>query len=199
MNSTVNVPLCPPHTPSRDVWQLHCTVCGVRLFDGISLEQLVGRVETLQQAPVEATGRIRGTWCEVLEEGDGQLWAYWVRPARNIAGYEAVDTTDPEPTGERLSALLLAELAGLPAEGDAGSNRVPDGEIGVAWSRPKAAPRTHRRSRWSRFKRWTARSAEREFLVTATPLLLLWGGVLFTVLGWSGVKAVFAAVWSVVS
>jgi hypothetical protein len=180
----VTVPLCPPHTPNANVWELHCTVCGVRLFEcGISLEQLVGRVEAMVQEPVEATGRIRGTWAEVLEEGDGQLWAYWVRPARNFAGYEAIDTTDPEPTGERLSGLLLAELAGLPAEGDAHGMGVPE--------RP-ARPR-HRASRWDRFKRWSRRSAEREFVVLAVPITALWSVALWASLGWDGIKGVWSA------
>lgn len=179
----VTVPLCPPHTPNANVWELHCTVCGVRLFEcGISLEQLVGRVEAMVQEPVEATGRIRGTWAEVLEEGDGQLWAYWVRPARNFAGYEAIDTTDPEPTGERLSGLLLAELAGLPAEAPV---------ISTAGSRP----RPHKGpGRWERFKEWTRANAEREFVTLALPITALWSVALWASLGWDGIKAVFSTV-----
>ncbi|MEU6616700.1 hypothetical protein [Streptomyces parvus] len=184
----VTVPLCPPHTASRDPFQPTCTVCGVRLLDGISIEQLVGRVEALVQESIQPTGRIRGTWTEVLEEGDDQLWAYWVRPARNFAGYEAIDCTNPDPTGEQLSGLLLAELAGFPAEGDAVTTRVT--EIGVAWSRPK-----HKASRWERFKRWTRRSAEREFVTIATPLCLFWAVALGWVLGWDGVKAVCSALF----
>ncbi|MGO4427324.1 hypothetical protein AB4Z54_53625, partial [Streptomyces sp. MCAF7] len=65
-------------------------------------------------------------------------------------------------------------------------------EIGTAWVRP-------RRSRWSRFVRWSRRNAEREFLVTAAPLCVLWAVALFTVLGWDGVKGVASALWSVVS
>ncbi|MDX3522051.1 hypothetical protein [Streptomyces scabiei] len=191
MNST-RVPLCPPHTAGSNVWELHCTVCGIRLLEGgISIEQLVGRVESLVQEPVSATGRIRGTWVELLEEGDGQLWAYWARPARNFAGYEAVDTTNPEPTGEQLSALLLAELAGLPADR---VETAVSSEIGEAWSRPK-----HKASRWERFKRWSRANAEREFVTIALPLVGIWSVALFTVLGWDGVKGLFAAVWSLVS
>ncbi|MFE3516668.1 hypothetical protein [Streptomyces sp. NPDC059166] len=188
MNST-RVPLCPPHTASKDPFQTTCTVCGVRLLDGISIEQLVGRVESIVQEPVQPTGRIRGTWTEVLEEGDGQLWAYWVRPARNFAGYECIDCTNPDPTGEQLSGLLLAELAGLPPE-DAATTRAP--EIGTAWTRRKP-------TRWDRFKRWSRVNAEREFVTIAAPLVGIWSAALFTVLGWDGVKAVCSAVVSVFS
>lgn len=178
---------CPPHTAGSNVWELHCTACGIRLLEGgISIEELVNRVYAIVQEPIQATGRIRGTWAEVLEEGDGQLWAYWVRPARNFAGYEAVDTTDPEPTGEKLSGLLLAELAGLPAESEAAAP--------VALPEPSWPARAHKRpSRWDRFKRWSRRNAEREFLTIAAPLCIFWAAALFTVLGWDGTKAV----WSV--
>lgn len=193
----MNATPCAQHTPGSDVWDLHCTVCGVRLFEcGISLDQLVERVYAIVQEPIQPTGRIRGTWAEVLEEGDGQMWAYWVRPARNFAGYEAVDTTDPEPTGEKLSGLLLAELAGLPAD-DAGSNRVtlPAPSGGAADRRTP-----HRKaSRWERFKRWSRANAEREFVTIAAPLVCIWSVALFTVLGWDGCKAVVSALWSVVS
>ncbi|HSR50795.1 MAG TPA: hypothetical protein VLV83_08195 [Acidobacteriota bacterium] len=187
--STPPALLCPPHKPGRNVWQIHCTQCGVRLLDGISIEQLVGRVESLVQEPIQATGRIRGTWIELLEEGDGQLWAYWARPARNFAGYEAVDCTNPDPTGEELSGLLLAELAGLPAPvDDAGSNGVTLVEAGRI---------THKApSRWQRFKKWSRANAEREFVTVALPMLAIWSITVATVLGWDGVKGLFAAVWS---
>ncbi|MDW8804269.1 hypothetical protein P1P68_05555 [Streptomyces scabiei] len=189
MKST-RVALCPPHTANPDPFKGVCTVCGVRLLDGVSIEQLVGRVESIVQEPVQPTGRIRGTWAAVLEEGDGQMWAYWVRPARNFAGYECIETTNPDPTGEQLSGLLMAELAGLPAPAPS----LP--EIGEAWSRPKP---THRRSRWDRFKRWSRQTAEREFVTIALPLVGIWSVALFTVLGWDGCKAVASAVVSVFS
>ncbi|MDX2833495.1 hypothetical protein [Streptomyces scabiei] len=191
MNSsaTTRVPLCPPHTASKDPFVTSCTVCGVRLLDGVSIEQLVGRVEALTMEPVQPTGRIRGTWVEILEEGDGQLWASWVRPARNFAGYEHIDTTNPDPTGEQLSGLLLAELAGF-----APAPTLP--EIGEAWSRPKPS---HRRSRWDRFKRWSRANAEREFVTIALPLVGIWSVALFVVLGWDGVKGVCAAFGSLFS
>ncbi|MEW2311782.1 hypothetical protein AB0918_24600 [Streptomyces sp. NPDC006864] len=182
----VTVPLCPPHTASRDPWITSCTVCGVRLLDGVSIEQLVGRVEALTMEPVQPTGRIRGTWAEVLEEGDGQLWASWVRPARNFAGYEHIDTTNPDPTGEQLSGLLLAELAGFPPE-DGATTTAP--EIGTAWSRRKP-------TRWDRFKRWTRRSAEREFVTIATPLCLFWCAALWVVLGNDGIAGLWSALFS---
>lgn len=187
----MNATPCAQHTPGSDVWDLHCTVCGVRLFEcGISLDQLVERVYAIVQEPIQPTGRIRGTWAEVLEEGDGQLWAYWVRPARNFAGYECIDTTDPEPTGEKLSGLLMAELAGLPAE-----EPVP-----VDLPEPSWPARAHKRpSRWERFKRWSRANAEREFVTIAAPLVGIWSAALFTVLGWDGVKAVCSAVVSVFS
>ncbi|WP_333745906.1 hypothetical protein [Streptomyces sp. IBSBF 2950] len=174
----VTVPLCPPHTASRDPFQSTCTVCGVRLLDGISIEQLVGRVEALVMEPIQPTGRIRGTWAEVLEEGDGQMWAYWVRPARNFAGYEAIDCTNPDPTGEQLSGLLLAELAGFPAPAPS----LP--EIGTAWSRPRRKP-----SRWERFKTWSRANAEREFITIAAPMTCIWLVALGWVLGWDGMSA----------
>lgn len=182
----VTVPLCPPHTSSRDPFQTTCTVCGVRLLDGISIEQLVGRVESLTMEPVQPTGRIRGTWTEVLEEGDGELFAYWVRPCRNFAGYEAIECMNPEPTGEQLSTLLLAELAGLP-QVSAVHCESQSTEIGTAWSRRKP-------TRWDRFKSWTRRSAEREFVSIATPLCVFWCAALWVVLGNDGV----AGLWSLV-
>ncbi|MGW5231797.1 hypothetical protein ACWEQU_05765 [Streptomyces nodosus] len=188
----VTVPLCPPHTASRDPFQSTCTVCGVRLLDGISIEQLVGRVEALTMEPVQPTGRIRGTWTEILEEGDGQMWASWVRPARNFAGYEHIDTTNPDPTGEELSGLLLAELAGFPAPATAS-------EIGTAWSRPKESASRRKPSRWDRFKKWSRANAEREFLTIAAPLMCMWATALFVVLGWDGVKGVASAVASIFS
>ncbi|MFH9575711.1 hypothetical protein ACH4MG_34915 [Streptomyces sp. NPDC017454] len=184
----VTVPLCPPHTASRDPWVTSCTVCGVRLLDGVSIEQLVGRVEALTMEPVQPTGRIRGTWAEVLEEGDGELWAYWVRPARNFAGYEAIDCTNPDPTGEQLSGLLLAELAGFPQVSE-GQSESPSPEIGAAWSRRKP-------TRWDRFKTWSRANAEREFITIALPLCAMWCTALGVVLGWDGVKGVCAAVAS---
>ena len=181
----MNATPCATHTPGSDVWQPTCSVCGVRLLDGISIAQLVGRVEALVQEPVQPTGRIRGTWTEVLEEGDGQLWAYWVRPARNFAGYEAVDCSNPEPTGEQLSGLLLAELAGLPAH------------TPVALPVPSWPARAHKRpSRWERFKRWSRANAEREFVTVALPLVAIWSVALFAVLGVDGVKGVWSALFS---
>ncbi|MFW3463897.1 hypothetical protein ACN24K_27395 [Streptomyces microflavus] len=187
MNPT-RVPLCPPHVASKDPWITSCTVCGVRLLDGISIEQLVGRVEALTMEPVQPTGRIRGTWTEVLEEGDGELWAYWVRPARNFAGYEAIDCTNPDPTGEELSTLLLAELAGFPP-GSGTRVVTASPEIGTAWSRRKP-------TRWDRFKTWSRANAEREFVTIALPLCAMWCTALGVVLGWDGVKGVCAAVAS---
>ncbi|MFZ4273259.1 hypothetical protein ACOZFM_11135 [Streptomyces arboris] len=147
----------------------------------------MGRVEALTMEPVQPTGRIRGTWTEVLEEGDGQLWASWVRPARNFAGYEHIDTTNPDPTGEELSTLLLAELAGFPLPADyAGSTGVAEPEIGTAWSRRKP-------TRWDRFKTWSRANAEREFVTIALPLCAMWCTALGVVLGWDGVKGVAAA------
>lgn len=181
----VTVPLCPPHTASRDPWITSCTVCGVRLLDGVSIEQLVGRVEALTMEPVQPTGRIRGTWTEILEEADGQLWASWVRPARNFAGYEHIDTTNPDPTGEQLSGLLLAELAGFPPQ----AAEIAPPEIGTAWSRRKP-------TRWDRFKRWTRRSAEREFVTIATPLCLFWCAALWVVLGNDGIAGLWSALFS---
>lgn len=182
-------PVCPPHKAGTNVWELHCTVCGTRLLEGnVSIEELVNRVYAVVQEPIQPTGRIRGSWTEVLEEGDGQLWAYWARPARNSAGYEAVDTTDPEPTGEQLSGLLLAELAGLPAE---------TAPAPVAISGGTANRRTpHRKaSRWERFKKWSRVTAEREFLTIAAPLCIFWAVALFTVLGWDGCKAVITTLF----
>ncbi|UQA37501.1 hypothetical protein [Streptomyces sp. HNA39] len=183
MNST-RVPLCPPHTANPDPFKGVCTVCGVRLLDGISIEQLVGRVEALTMEPVQPTGRIRGTWAEILEEGDGQMWASWVRPARNFAGYEHIDTTNPDPTGEELSGLLLAELAGLPAPAPA----LP--EIGEAWSRPRRKP-----TRWDRFKRWSQANAEREFVTIAAPLVGIWSVALWVVLGNDGIAGLWSALF----
>ncbi|MCL6738010.1 hypothetical protein [Streptomyces neyagawaensis] len=186
MNPT-RVPLCPPHVSSKDPWITSCTVCGVRLLDGISIEQLVGRVEALTMEPVQPTGRIRGTWTEILEEGDGQLWASWVRPARNFAGYEHIDTTNPDPTGEELSTLLLAELAGFP-QVSASQAESASPEIGTAWSRRKP-------TRWDRFKRWTRATAEREFVSIATPLCLFWCAALWVVLGNDGIAGLWSALF----
>lgn len=178
----MNATPCPPHKAGSNIWDLRCATCGVRLLEGtVSIEQLVGRIEVLVQEPVSATGRIRGTWVEVLEEGDGQLWAYWARPARNFAGYEAVDCLNPEPTGDQLSALLLAELAGLPAEAPKPHR---------AATRPRRKP-----SRWERLKRWSRVSADREFVTLAAPLVCIWGVALWAVLGWDGISTVCSALF----
>lgn len=54
-----------------------------------------------------------------------------------------------------------------------------------------------RKSRWSQFKAWTRVTAEREFVSIALPLTAMWATALFVVLGWDGVKAVYATVWHV--
>ncbi|WP_327747987.1 hypothetical protein [Streptomyces europaeiscabiei] len=44
-------------------------------------------------------------------------------------------------------------------------------------------------SRWSRFKRWTRVTAEREFVSLALPITCIWFVPLGWILGWDGMSA----------
>ncbi|MXM65529.1 hypothetical protein GR925_19240 [Streptomyces sp. HUCO-GS316] len=174
---------CATHRPNADFWHPACVRCGVRLLDqNLSPAQLLERLRTVDpETPVVLTGRQRGTWVEVVEEGDFAAYAYWVRPASNTAGFEAIEHPSDNPTGEELSRAFFVEM--LSAPGDARSTGVTDlPEIGTAWSRPKP-------SRWERFKRWSRANAEREFVTIAAPMTCIWLVALGWVLGWDGMSA----------
>lgn len=171
------------HQTNGDIWNPHCRVCGVQLLDGgITPADLCERVSNALQQSVRPTGRVRGSWIEVEEVLDTECWMWWVRPAGNLLGFEAIEHPSSNPTGEELSMAFLAEMLTAPAE-----EPVP-----VAISGGAADRRTpHRKaSRWQRFKTWSRANAEREFLTIAAPLCIFWAAALFTVLGWDGVKAV---------
>ncbi|WP_327698857.1 hypothetical protein [Streptomyces sp. NBC_00459] len=163
---------CPSHKAGgNNIWENRCGRCGVRLLDRTtSPEQLVGRISSALQIQVEATGRIRGVWAEVLEEVDGELWAWWARPANNLLGYEGVSVDSPEPSAEELRRALMVELLRVPV-------------------RPSAPVRPPQASRWSRFKKWSRRSAEREFVTLAMPITCIWAVALGWVLGVEGMAA----------
>lgn len=177
------------HTPNGDIWQPACRVCGVPLLDGhVSAADLLERLRTVDpETRTVLTGKQRGTWVEVLEEGDLAIFAYWVRPASNVAGFEAIEHPSSNPTGEELSRAFLVEMLSAPEDGSTEATPLP--EIGTAWVRP-------RRPRWERFVRWSRRSAEREFVILALPLTAMWCVALGWVLGWDGVKAVCSVLFS---
>lgn len=188
---------CIEHRPDADVWNPHCRVCGVALLDGpVSAAQLCERVSSAFQQTINPTGRQRGSWIEVEEVLDETVWMWWIRPASNLLGFEAIEHNDPNPTGEELSRAFLVEMLSAP-EGSSTETTPADGstettalpEIGTAWVRP-------RRSRWDRFVRWSRRNAEREFLVTAAPLVCLWAGALWVVLGNDGIAGLWSALFS---
>lgn len=176
---------CTAHTPNRDVFNPHCVRCGCALLDGdVAPAQLVERVSSAFHLPIEWTGRQRGTWIEVEEVLDDECWMWWTRPASNILGFEAVEHPSPEPTGEELSRAFLVEMLTAP---EVTAEPVDLPEIGTAWSRRKP-------TRWDRFKTWTRRNAEREFVSIATPLCVFWCAALWVVLGNDGV----AGLWNLV-
>lgn len=176
---------CIQHRPDADVWNPHCRVCGVALLDGpVSAAQLCERVSSAFHQTINPTGRRRGSWIEVEEVLDETVWMWWIRPASNLLGFEAIEHGSENPTGEELSRAFLVQMLSAP---DPEPERLP--EIGTAWVRP-------RRSRWQRFLRWSRRSGEREFLVTAAPLVCLWAVALWVVLGNDGIAGVWSALFS---
>lgn len=80
-------------------------------------EELLNRVRATQELPgtVEATGRIRGQWHEIVEtfDGEGEAYAYWVAlDDANSVGYKQADTLDTDPDQIDLDYVHLVEHDG---------------------------------------------------------------------------------------
>lgn len=181
------------HQPNGDVWNPHCRVCGVQLLDGgLTPADLCERVTAAFQQRIQPTGRVRGSWIEVEEVLDEECWMWWVRPASNLLGFEAIEHPAQNPTGEELSLAFLAEMLSAPSP-------TPP-EIGTAWSRPKDEPQP----RWweraiDRYREWREASEAREFMSLALPLVCVELFAVCWVLGSDGCAAVAQALWSLVS
>lgn len=181
---------CHSHRPTADVFDPRCQRCGRPLLDGnITRDELVVRVAAAFQQEINPTGRQRGTWIEIEEVLDDEVWCWWVRPAANLLGFEAVEHGSDNPTGEELSMAFLVEMLSAP---DASATP----EIGEAWSRPKP-------SRWERavqrYRDWREASETREFVSLAAPLVCVELFAVCWILGSSGCAAVAQALWSLVS
>lgn len=88
------------------------------MFDAESTnEDLLNKVRATQELPgtVEATGRIRGQWHEIVEtfEGDNEAYAYWVAlDDTNEVGYKQADLLDADPDAIDLDYVHLVEHDG---------------------------------------------------------------------------------------
>lgn len=75
---------------------------------GITHEELVARVQFTAETGFEisTTHRVRGPWLEVLETGENECWAYWVR-ANNMSakGYDIVEHPSDDPDQMDLDLL----------------------------------------------------------------------------------------------
>lgn len=180
------------HTPNGDIWQPACRVCGAPLLDGhVSPADLLERLRTVDpETRTVLTGKQRGTWVEVLEEGDLAIFAYWVRPASNVAGFEAVDHPSDNPTGEELSRAFLAEMLTAPAE-------EPSPLPAPSWapSHRKAPARRSLARLWA----WRPSADTREFLPLAAALVGVEALVVGWLLGLDGIAAVWSSAWSLFS
>jgi len=180
---------CTAHRPSADVFNPRCVRCGTRLLDqNLSPEQLRARVETVSAEPVFLTGRQRGSWVEVAAEGPEDLYVWWVRPASNVAGYEAIALDNSEPTGEELSRAFLVEMLSAPGDGSTTTVTLPAPSLPA---RHAKAPRSYR---LARLLAWRPSAESREFAAVAVPLVAIEALVVGVVLGWSGMAAVVGAV-----
>ncbi|WCH97061.1 hypothetical protein POD33_34990 [Streptomyces moderatus] len=182
------------HQSNGDVWNPHCRVCGVQLLDGgITPADLAARVSEAFQQVINPTGRVRGSWMEVEEVLDDECWMWWVRPASNLLGFEAVEHPSSNPTGEELSLAFLAEMLSAP---EVKASPVDLPEIGTAWSRLKP-------TRWeraiARYRDWREASEMREFVSLAAPLVCVELFAVCWILGSDGCAAVAQALWSLVS
>ncbi|MFF1299979.1 MULTISPECIES: hypothetical protein [unclassified Streptomyces] len=182
---------CNSHRPNADVFQPRCQRCGVPLLDReVSADQLVDRIELFIDHRVQLTGKQRGSWVEVAEQDAEGVWLWWARPAQNVAGFEAIEHPNPNPTGEELSLAFLAEMLTAPA-----AEPVVH-EISTPQRRRKP-------SRWeravARYRDWREASELREFVSLAAPLVCVELFAVCWILGSSGCAAVAQALWSLVS
>lgn len=80
-------------------------------------EELLNRIRATMEiaGTVEATGRIRGQWHEVVEhfEGDPDAYAYWASTDTvNAVGYKMIEVLDPDPDAVDLDYAHLVEFDG---------------------------------------------------------------------------------------
>lgn len=179
------------HKPNGDIWNPHCRVCGVALLDGgLAPADLCERVTAAFQQKIQPTGRVRGTWIEVEELLDDECWMWWVRPASNLLGFEAVEHPAENPTGHELSMAFLAEMLTAPAE--PATADLPEPAMPARHKARKAF-------RWARTAAWRPSADTREFVPLAAALVGVEALVVGWLLGWSGITAVFGSVWSLFS
>ncbi|MDX3666964.1 hypothetical protein [Streptomyces europaeiscabiei] len=172
------------HRANGDAWNPHCRICGVQLLDGaLTPAELCERVTAAFQQKINPTGRVRGSWLEVEEVLDNEVWCWWVRPASNLLGFEAIEHPAQNPTGEELSMAFLVEMLSAPDDDGSTKATVPLPEPAMP-ARARKGP-----SRWERFKRWSRANAEREFVTIGAPITCIWAVALGWVLGWDGMCA----------
>jgi len=80
-------------------------------------EELLNRIRATMEVhgEVEATGRIRGQWHEVIEalEGDSDAYAYWVAMDDvNPVGYKMIEVESADPDATDLDYAHLVEFDG---------------------------------------------------------------------------------------
>lgn len=80
-------------------------------------EELLNRIRATMElhGSVEATGRIRGQWHEVLETVDGvdEVYAYWAASDDvNPVGYKMIEVLDADPDAMDLDYAHLVEFDG---------------------------------------------------------------------------------------
>jgi len=78
-------------------------------------EDLLNRVRATMElhGSLEATGRIRGRWHEVLETVGDECFAYWVASDDvNPVGYRMIEVEDADPDATDLDYAHLVEFDG---------------------------------------------------------------------------------------
>ena len=80
-------------------------------------EALIARIRATQEieGTVEATGRIRGQWHEVIEHfpGEPDAYAYWAAMDEvNPVGYKMIEVLDADPDAVDLDYAHLVEFDG---------------------------------------------------------------------------------------
>lgn len=80
-------------------------------------EELLNRIRATMEAhgTIEATGRVRGQWHEVIEtvEGENQAYAYWASTDTvNPVGYKMIEVPSSDPDAIDLDYAHLVEFDG---------------------------------------------------------------------------------------
>lgn len=80
-------------------------------------EELLNRIRATMEAhgTIDATGRVRGQWHEVIEtvEGENQAYAYWASTDTvNAVGYKMIEVPSSDPDAIDLDYAHLVEFDG---------------------------------------------------------------------------------------